>query len=330
MTKYFFCNAFPCVTYIWMMKNSAVILLLALHCLGSAAQVRIADFRQSYSDGAASDVRTSVADPTGQPCAVLKMETSQSGWTFDAGLAGIMDTRYEKGCIWLYVPASARKITVAHQEYGVLRDWIIPASLESGRTYTMRLLHERRRTASSAPAPKPEPVRVPRYEVPTVRPAPSFPDKPDKSLKSPSLFDSGGTKHFCSSFVDLNLGFDEDEACTTVLRYTSLKNRVGWYAGIGIDYNAGGMFVGGAAFRLTDEYRTFLDIQLYAGAGIGEIGMLEAGVRFAFKSETGISSWDFGMGVQLCDGVVMPTLELGLCIWGVPLLCALCIGLSAE
>ena len=104
-----------------------------------AAQIRISDFKQSHTDGAASDVRTSLSDTDGKLCAVLKLETKQSGWTFDTGLAGIIDTRYEDGLIWLYVPASARKITVAHKEYGVLREWSFPVSLEPGHAYTMKL-----------------------------------------------------------------------------------------------------------------------------------------------------------------------------------------------
>ena len=120
------------------MKKSILILLL-LQSVSVVAQICISDFKQSHSDGAASDVRTALDDPYGRLCAVLKLETKQSGWTFDTGLAGIMDTRYEDGLIWLYVPASARKITVAHKEYGVLREWSFPVSLESGHAYTMKL-----------------------------------------------------------------------------------------------------------------------------------------------------------------------------------------------
>ena len=122
--------------------KKAILILLLLQTVPVGAQIRISDFKQSHSDGAASDVRTALADPDGKLCALLKLETKQSGWTFDTGLAGIMDTKYEDGLIWLYVPASARKITVAHKDYGTLREWSFPISLEPGRTYTMKLSYQ--------------------------------------------------------------------------------------------------------------------------------------------------------------------------------------------
>ena len=82
------------------MKKTLLILIL-LRCITVSAQIRISDSKQSLSDGAAADARTSVDDPDGQLCSVLKLETKLNGWTFDAGLAGIIDTRYGDGIrIW--------------------------------------------------------------------------------------------------------------------------------------------------------------------------------------------------------------------------------------
>ena len=83
-----------------MKKSILILILMLLQSFTVAAQIRISDFKQSYTDGAASDVRTSLLDPDGRLCALLKLETKQSGLTFDTGLAGSIDTRYEDGLIW--------------------------------------------------------------------------------------------------------------------------------------------------------------------------------------------------------------------------------------
>ena len=289
------------------MKKSILILLL-LQSFTVAAQIRISDFRQSLTDGAASDVRTSITDPDGRLCAVLKLETKQTGWTFDTGFAGIMDTRYEDGVIWLYVPASARKLTVAHEEYGTLREWNFPVSLEPGRTYTMKLTNER------------------------PRPAPS--DSDWTGLYPP---DRVG-KEFCNHFADFYLGFgcsrdysDYYETNGDVwcgLNYTWIGNRIGPYMSLGTNFDECCSVFGGVAYRITDPYTATLDWQVYGGLGLmdGRIG-LDIGTRFAWRSSYVLSHWDFGFGCQFSHGTVMPTLNVGLYIWGIPTL--ICLGLVA-
>ena len=142
------------------MKKTILILLL-IQSASVCAQIRISNFRQVVPDGASVDLRTALTDPEGQLCSVLKLETKQSGWTFDAGTAGIVDTRYEDEIIWVYVPAYARNLTVAHKEYGVLREWGFPVSLEAGHTYTMELSYDR---------PQPKPVSFNRPLPASLRP----------------------------------------------------------------------------------------------------------------------------------------------------------------
>ena len=189
------------------MKKTLLILIL-LRCITVSAQIRISDFKQSFSDGAAADVRTSVADPDGQLCSVLKLETKLTGWTFDAGLAGIIDTRYGDGIIWIYVPASARKLTVAHSEYGVLRDWSFPVSLEPGRTYTMKLSYERPRQTSQAQRPA-------RMSAPTTRSGSSQSTSRRVTPPLPTMVTNAAPRYaaapsertFCDHFVDFYMGF---------------------------------------------------------------------------------------------------------------------------
>lgn len=292
------------------MKKTLLIILF-LRCITVAAQIRISDFKQSFTDGAAADIRTSVADPDGQLCAALKLETKLTGWTFDAGFDGIMDAKYGDGIIWLYVPASARKLTVAHSRYGVLRDWSFPVSLEPGRTYTMILSYERPRQKS--PAQRPVIVSAP--------PAPT---------RIPSSF--------CNHFFDFYAGFncskyqddyyEFDGETWFGLSYTWIGNRVGPYMSLALNTDACFSVLGGAAFRLTDPQTGSLDWQLYGGVGLidGNIGF-DIGTRFAWRSSRKLSRWDFGFGCQFSKDAVTPTVSVGFSIWGIPALVG--IGLVA-
>jgi hypothetical protein len=300
------------------MKKSILILLI-LQSVTVAAQIRISDFKQSILDGAASDVMTALADPDGRLCAVLKLETKQSGWTFDAGLAGIMDTRYEDGIIWLYVPASAKSITVAHKEYGTLREWSFPVSLEPGRTYTMKLSYERPRH------PVPAAIRTTTRET-TVKPAPA--PKPVLVHQNP----------FCNHFADSHIGcsyttnysgnYERDDEYWFGLSYTWIGERIGPYISLGTNLDESGSIFGGVAYRITDPYTASLDWQVYGGLGFmdGMFG-LDVGTRFAWRSSSKLSHWDFGFGCQFTNGMIMPTVSVGLCIWGIPTLIG--IGLVA-
>ena len=328
------------------MKKSILILML-LQSFTVAAQIRISDFKQSHTDGAASDVRTSLSDPDGKLCAVLKLETKQSGWTFDTGLDGIIDTRYEDGLIWLYVPASARKLTVAHKEYGTLREWSFPVSLESGRTYTMRLSYDRPRPATSSrnttttPTPAPNPRPASAYQSTssrTVQPKPA-PKNTSSDSDWIGLYPPNRSgKEFCNHFADFYMGFgcskdygDYYETTGDVwcsLSYTWIGNRIGPYMSLGTNFDECGSVFGGVAYRITNPDTANLDWQVYGGLGLmdGMFG-LDIGTRFAWRSSYTLSHWDFGFGCQFTQGTIMPTVNVGLYIWGIPTL--ICLGLVA-
>ena len=327
------------------MKKSILILLL-FQSFTVAAQIRISDFKQSHADRAASDVRAAIPDPDGRLCCVLKLETKQTGWTFDAGFAGIMDTRYEDGLIWLYVPASARKLTVAHKEYGTLRERRFPVSLESGRTYTMKLTYERPRpatpsrttTTTPTPAPNPRPASV--YQPKSSRNVSPNPVSTNKSTDSGliCLFSPDRVgKEFCNHFADFYMGFpcskdysdyyEVDDYIWFGLSYTWIGNRIGPYLSLGTNFDESFSVLGGVAYRITDPETALLDWQVYGGVGLidGMFG-LDVGTRFAWRSSYSLSHWDFGFGCQFTHGTIMPTVNVGFYIWGIPTL--VCIGLA--
>lgn len=310
------------------MKKTLLILIL-LRCITISAQIRISDFKQSLSDGAAVDIRTSVADPAGQICSVLKLETKLTGWTFDAGLAGIIDTRYGDGIIWIYVPASARKLTVAHIKYGVLRDWSFPVSLEPGRTYTMKLSYERPQQTNQTQRPKaPTPKTREMYTQSTPRQV--TPPLPIVALNTaPRHVASPSERAFCEHFVDFYMGFScckdyqdyysFDDECWVGFSYTWIGDRVGPYASLAFNADECFSILGGLAFRLTDPGTATLDWQLYGGAGLIDESLgFDVGARFAWRSSHKLSHWDFGFGCQFSQGTIIPTVSVGLYIWGIP------------
>ncbi len=274
-------------------------ILLAVPVLLAGQEIRIEAFK-SITDVPARVVY----DFDGHPCAVLRMETDLAGWCFDAGLSGIVDVCAEEGHVDVYLSADARTITVAREGCKPLREWAFPEPLKAGRTYWMRLeqgYSVRGRTQQSEPYyAKPAPA------PPVVKPVQRLDDN-----------------EFCRSFLTLQLGFDFEEVCSASLRYTRINDRIGPYFGLGVNYDGGGMFLCGAAFRLTDETRTGLDLQYYLGVGIGSPLTIDTGIRFAFRSDLSLSSWDFGFGVQFCGDGILPTVELGFLIWGIPVLLGL-------
>ena len=318
------------------MKKSLLILVL-LKCITVSAQIRISDFRQSFSDGAATDIRTSVADPDGQLCAILKLETKQSGWTFDAGLVGIIDTRYGDGIIWIYLPASARKLTVAHREYGVLRDWVFPFSLEPGRTYTMKLSYERLLQTSPAKHPvkvSPQTTRAGASPSAPRRVTPPLPSM--VALNAPRYEATPSGRAFCDHFVDFYMGFNcskdyedhysFDDETWFGFSYTWIGNRVGPYVSLALNADECFSILGGVAFRITDPKTATMDWHLYGGAGlIDECLGFDVGTRFAWRSSHKLSRWDFGFGCQFSQESITPTVSVGLYIWGIPTV--VCLGL---
>ncbi len=115
-----------------------VILLLSLFC-GYAQEMSVQSFVLAETDLTANTPGTMKHDQNGNVCALIKVETTQDGFTFDVGSLGVSDVKRVGGEIWVYVPFGVRRITVSHQQLGVIRDYQFPCAIEKGRTYIMKL-----------------------------------------------------------------------------------------------------------------------------------------------------------------------------------------------
>ena len=123
------------------MKLTASFLILLALTLSLAAQnISVASFNLDEKDLTANLAGTSVEDQNGQKCALLRIQTTEKGFTFDVGVLGVQKVDDSKvGEIWVYVPAGVRRITIRHQQLGTLKDYAFPVNITAAKTYYMQL-----------------------------------------------------------------------------------------------------------------------------------------------------------------------------------------------
>jgi hypothetical protein len=100
----------------------------------------VKSFRKLETD---QDARISFPkmDQNGKKCAIIKVVTSQTGFVFDFGLIGnAVASEQKTGEIWVWVPAGARKVTINHQQLGVLRNYPFEIDIEEATVYEMVLV----------------------------------------------------------------------------------------------------------------------------------------------------------------------------------------------
>jgi TonB family protein len=124
------------------MKKKFLILVSLFVCIFSiyAQELAVQSFVLAETDLTANTPGTMVQDQNGNVCALIKVETTQKGFTFDVGVLGVMSVVEKPAEIWVYVPFGVRKITIQHPQLGMLRDYLIPCVIEKGRTYIMKLV----------------------------------------------------------------------------------------------------------------------------------------------------------------------------------------------
>ena len=123
------------------MKRLISSLLLAFCFLAMQAQsLTVQSFRMDESDLTANTAGTIVMDQNGQKCALIKVETTQTGFSFDAGSLGVAKTEQKVGEIWVYVPEGVKRLTISHQQFGVLRDYDLGQTLKRAKTYILKLV----------------------------------------------------------------------------------------------------------------------------------------------------------------------------------------------
>lgn len=101
--------------------------------------ISVTSFKLLETDLTANTHGTQKLDQNGEKAALIRIVTTERGFTFEGGSLGIVGTEEKNGEIWLYVPRHAQKLTIRHQSFGVLRDYFYPVTIQGGRTYEMLL-----------------------------------------------------------------------------------------------------------------------------------------------------------------------------------------------
>ncbi len=133
------------------MKRFALLIFFFVSIFGGFAQsISVKSFQALPMDMTALSLEGKRIDQNGEVAALIKIVTTETGFTFEAGALGIVDSKQEIGEVWAWVPKLSKKITIKHQQLGVLRDYRYPIEIEAEHTYEMVL------ETKAAPEPKPD------------------------------------------------------------------------------------------------------------------------------------------------------------------------------
>lgn len=123
-----------------MKRLLTILLLLPCAMLMLAQSISVSSFQLLENDLTANTAGTIEPDQNGEVAALIKVVTTQTGFTFDGGALGIVKVRQTPGEVWVYIPHGAKKITIKHPQLGVLRDYYFPCAIDAARTYEMILV----------------------------------------------------------------------------------------------------------------------------------------------------------------------------------------------
>lgn len=103
-----------------------------------AQQISVVSFERLDNDLDAR-VHYPVKDQNGDVCALIKIETTQTGFAFEGGSLGITKIERKTGEYWVYIPWGSIRMTIKHDQLGVLRDYAFSEKIEKATVYVMKL-----------------------------------------------------------------------------------------------------------------------------------------------------------------------------------------------
>ncbi|MEI6753332.1 MAG: PEGA domain-containing protein [Paludibacter sp.] len=120
--------------------NRFLLILLQLTLLSNlfAQQISVKSFQKRETDLDAR-VYNPKKDQNGDVCAIIKVVTTQTGFTWDPDGLGIMAAVAKVGEYWLYVPYGAKRLSIHHPKLGILRDYMYPLPIEKATVYELVL-----------------------------------------------------------------------------------------------------------------------------------------------------------------------------------------------
>ncbi len=121
-------------------------LIIVLFCsLSLWSQLSVKSFRLLPDVKFAGD-SLPVKDQNGDICALIKVLTTESDFSCDGGMSGIVQKIVKSDGFWLFIPNGSKRITISHDRLGVLRDYMYTEPIVSGGVYEMVLSGEKLKT----------------------------------------------------------------------------------------------------------------------------------------------------------------------------------------
>ena len=109
-----------------------------------AQSISVRSFRLAENDLTANNAETEWLDQNGDKCALIRIQTTQKGFTFDVGSLGVQKTDENHASeIWVYVPRGIRHISIRHPQLGSLPNYDFPISIQSARTYILEITSDK-------------------------------------------------------------------------------------------------------------------------------------------------------------------------------------------
>ena len=124
------------------MRIMKAILIGILLCAGvgikAQDKIQVTSFNRMETDITAR-VTTPRKDQNGEVCALIRIVTTIKDLMFEPDALGIAARENKTGEIWLYVPRGARRISIMHDKFGVLRNYFYPDIIDKGTVYEMEI-----------------------------------------------------------------------------------------------------------------------------------------------------------------------------------------------
>ncbi len=98
--------------------------------------IRVVSFRKLENDMSAR-VDAVKRDQNGDVCAIIKVVTTQSNFSFEGDGLGIVSAEQKVGEYWIYLPYGSKRLSIMHPQLGLLRDYIYPSPIERATVYEL-------------------------------------------------------------------------------------------------------------------------------------------------------------------------------------------------
>ena len=124
----------------WVSIKLLLVISLFFAATATEAQnkIQVTSFNRMETDVTAR-ITAPQRDQNGEVCALIRIVTIEKDLMFEPDALGIVSRENKPGEIWLYIPRGARRISIMHDKFGVLRNYFYPDIIEKATVYEMEI-----------------------------------------------------------------------------------------------------------------------------------------------------------------------------------------------